>query len=61
MPQEKELGGPVYDVKYHEENAIIRFGRDVERQWKENDQRFSKIMAPRGSHVWYVLQIQSYC
>ena len=52
MPQEKELGGPVYDVIYQAGNAIIRFGRDVERQWKENDQRFSMTMAPKGSHIW---------
>jgi collagenase-like PrtC family protease len=33
MPQEKELGGPVYDVLYQSGNAVtIRFGRDVERQ-----------------------------
>lgn len=53
MPQEKELGGPVYDVLYQLGNAVtIRFGRDVERQWKENDQRFSLTMVPVGSHVW---------
>ena len=53
MPQEKELGGPVYDVLYQSGNAVtIRFGRDVERQWKEHDQRFSLKMTPVGSHVW---------
>ena len=53
MPQEKELGGPVYDVLYQKGNAVIRFGRDVERQWKENDQQYSTVMmAPTGSHVW---------
>jgi hypothetical protein len=59
MPQEKELGGPVYDVAYRGGDAVIRFGRDVERQWKESDKRSSAMMAPKGSHVWYVRQIQS--
>ncbi len=52
MPQDRELGGPVYDVKYGEGTATIRFGRDVEGQWKQNDQRTSTVMAPKGSHVW---------
>mmetsp|Transcript_7151 Transcript_7151/g.12960 ORF Transcript_7151/g.12960 Transcript_7151/m.12960 type:complete len:228 (-) Transcript_7151:69-752(-) len=52
MPQDRELGGPIYDVIYNEGNAIIRFGRDFERTWKENDKHYSPAMAPKGSHVW---------
>eukprot|EP00571_Detonula_confervacea_P000488 CAMPEP_0172316690 /NCGR_PEP_ID=MMETSP1058-20130122/29104_1 /TAXON_ID=83371 /ORGANISM="Detonula confervacea, Strain CCMP 353" /LENGTH=1112 /DNA_ID=CAMNT_0013031057 /DNA_START=45 /DNA_END=3380 /DNA_ORIENTATION=- len=51
MAQERELGGPIYDVKFIEGKAAIRFGREVERQWKENDQRYP-TMTPKGSHVW---------
>lgn len=52
MPQEQELGGPIYDVKYKEGQATIRFGKDVEKQWKDNEYHYSKPMAPRGSHIW---------
>ncbi|KAL9186624.1 hypothetical protein ACHAXT_005862 [Thalassiosira profunda] len=52
MPQEPELGGPIYDVKFREGEAAIRFGREVERDWKERDRRSSIPMAPKGSHVW---------
>ena len=52
MPQDHELGGPIYDVRFREGQAAIRFGRDVEKQWKENDYRSSIPMAPKGSHVW---------
>ena len=53
MPQEKELGGPIYDaVMYDEGTVAIRFGRDVERDWMQNDKHRSTIMAPEGSHVW---------
>ena len=52
MPQEKELGGPIYDVRNEGENTAIRFGRDVERQWMENDKYTSTVMAPTDSHVW---------
>ena len=52
MPQEKELGGPIYDaVMYDEGTVAIRFGRDVERDWLQNDKHRS-LMAPEGSHVW---------
>jgi hypothetical protein len=52
MPQEKELGGPIYDVKYFQGDARIRFGKDVERKWKESEFHNSMPMAPKGSHVW---------
>src|SRR5210317_455735 len=55
MPQEKELGGPIYDVRLFEDyTAAIKFGRDVERQWMENDKRRTsqQLMAPAGAHVW---------
>ena len=55
MPQEKELGGPIYDVRLFEDDTVaIRFGRDVERQWMENDNRRTsqQLMAPAGAHVW---------
>ncbi|KAL7536993.1 hypothetical protein ACHAXR_007521 [Thalassiosira sp. AJA248-18] len=51
MPQEQELGGPIYDVKYQDGKAAIRFGREIERQWKKND-NYNSIMAPLGSHIW---------
>ena len=52
MPQEKELGGPIYDaVMYDEGTVAIRFGRDVEKDWMQNDKHRS-LMAPEGSHVW---------
>lgn len=52
MPQEQELGGPIYDVIYKQDQAIIKFGRDVERQWKEYDYHNIISMAPKRSHVW---------
>ena len=52
MPQHKELGGPIYDVTFKDGLAVIRFGREVEREWQENDRCRSTIMAPKGSHVW---------
>ena len=51
MPQEQELGGPIYDVKYRGGEAIVKFGRDVERQWRGNDRRGPMPMAPAGSHI----------
>lgn len=52
MPQEHELGGPIYDVIYKQDQAIIKFGRDVEKQWKENDYHNTMPMVPKNSHVW---------
>ena len=66
MPQEEELGGPIYDIqtiteKSESENqiVIIRFGRNVEKKWKLSDDKFkSKFshnvtpLAPPGAHVW---------
>ena len=54
MPQEEELGGPIYDVRWNarDGNADIRFGREVEHRWMDNDRRSRLKMAPRGAHVW---------
>ena len=52
MPQEQELGGPIYDVKYKDGQAAIRFGREVEIQWKENEYHTKLPLAPKGAHVW---------
>eukprot|EP00804_Cyclotella_cryptica_P017395 CCRYP_016631-RD/>CCRYP_016631-RD protein AED:0.05 eAED:0.08 QI:0/1/0.83/1/1/1/6/2324/1131 len=49
MPQEEELGGPVYEVKWIDsKDGIIslRFGRDVERRWIENDEAVLRGKAP---------------
>ncbi|KAL7554652.1 hypothetical protein ACHAWF_018258, partial [Thalassiosira exigua] len=53
-PQEEELGGPIYDVTLRDDGrAVVRFGRDVERRWKDNDRkRRAAPLAPRGAHVW---------
>lgn len=41
MPQEDELGGPVYSLKWNSREGLakIGFGRDVERRWIEHDKR----------------------
>ena len=51
MPQEQELGGPIYDVLYKHDQAAIRFSKDVERIWRDNDY-YNSPMAPKGSHIW---------
>lgn len=53
-PQDEELGGPIYDVWWNarDSTAAIKFGREVEKQWMDNDRRLRQIMAPKGSHVW---------
>ncbi|KAL7519505.1 hypothetical protein ACHAWX_004257 [Stephanocyclus meneghinianus] len=67
MPQEEELGGPVYEVQWIDsKDGIIslRFGRDVERRWMENDEAVLRGKAPptyyksgasRGSSVSMVM------
>ena len=64
MPQDEELGGPIYDLQTNREGLVkIRFGKNVERRWRENDARAMHgrsgyrssppvFMAPKGSHVW---------
>ena len=54
MPQDEELGGPIYDVRWNarDGNVDIRFGREVEKRWMDNDRRSRQKMAPEGSHVW---------
>jgi collagenase-like PrtC family protease len=54
MPQDEELGGPIYDVRWNARDgtADIRFGREVEKRWVDSDRRSRQIMAPKGSHVW---------
>ncbi|KAL7463437.1 hypothetical protein ACHAXS_003802 [Conticribra weissflogii] len=39
MPQEEELGGPVYNLKWNSREGLakIGFGRDVQRRWIEHD------------------------
>jgi len=54
MPQDEELGGPIYDVRWNARDATadIRFGREVEHRWMDNDRRSRQKMAPNGAHVW---------
>lgn len=54
MPQDEELGGPIYDVRWNSRDATadIRFGREVEHRWMDNDRRSRQKMAPNGAHVW---------
>ena len=52
MPQQEELGGPIYDVKYKEDLAFIKFGKSVENMWRSNEHHKSMPMAPNGAHVW---------
>ncbi|KAL7451261.1 hypothetical protein ACHAWC_003084 [Mediolabrus comicus] len=53
-PQEEELGGPIYDVKWNARDgvAVVKFGRDVEKRWMDKDRRSRHKMAPKGSHIW---------
>ena len=60
MPQEIELGGPIFKVGSFSEDGdvVIRFGRDVERNWKKTDESSKRgigtreLLAPIGAHVW---------
>eukprot|EP00956_Cyclotella_meneghiniana_P035407 scaffold114528_cov45-Cyclotella_meneghiniana.AAC.1 len=52
MPQQEELGGPIYDVKYKEDLAFIKFGKGVEKMWKDDEYHNSMPFAPKGAHVW---------
>jgi putative protease len=50
MPQEEELGGPIYDVKWNnsDKTVEIRFGRDVERRWEDNDDAVANGRTPQS-------------
>lgn len=60
MPQEFELGGPVFDVKEnYDGTVVVRFSKAVEKEWKKKDdaarkgvRESKKPLAPPGSHVW---------
>jgi hypothetical protein len=54
MAQEQELGGPIYEVSFRHKQgqAVIRFSKDVEKQWADHDYYNSMSLAPKGSHVW---------
>jgi collagenase-like PrtC family protease len=59
MPQEEELGGPIFDIQDLEDgNVVIYFGREVQKRWKRIDDLSRKgqgsrmPLAPVGAHVW---------
>ena len=59
LPQEEELGGPIFDIKeISEDEIVMRFSRGVEKKWKHTDDESKrgfgarKPLAPRGAHVW---------
>ena len=60
MPQEEELGGPIFDIEELNQNGdiLIKFGRDVERNWRKTDDASKRgigsrePLAPEGAHVW---------
>jgi len=64
MPQEEELGGPIYDIqilppdfKSGKRVVCVHFGKNVEKQWRKLDQSYKSksnnlVMAPTGAHVW---------
>ncbi len=59
MPQEEELGGPIFDVEeLDKSNVLVRFGREVEKKWRKMDDASKrgigsrKPLAPEGAHVW---------
>lgn len=59
MPQEEELGGPIFDIQDLEDgNVVIYFGREVQKRWKRIDDLSKKgqgtrmPLAPVGAHVW---------
>lgn len=59
MPQEEELGGPIFDVEpINEWELVVRFSRGVEKKWKEVDDASKRgvgtrePLAPPGAHVW---------
>ena len=60
MPQEEELGGPIFHVEKLNGNGqiLVKFGRDVERNWRKSDDASRrgfgtrKPFAPEGAHIW---------
>jgi len=59
MPQEEELGGPIFYVEELDRNhVLIKFGREVEKKWRKTDEASKrgigsrKSLAPEGAHVW---------
>ena len=64
LAQEEELGGAIFDVIEMDSNRraggrrlVVRLSRDVERHWKEVDDRSSREhdmppLAPVGAHIW---------
>lgn len=60
MPQEEELGGPIFNVEELDQkgNILVRFGRDVEKNWRKSDEASKRgigsrtPLAPEGAHVW---------
>ncbi len=60
MPQEEELGGPLFYVEELNNNGqvLVKFGRDVEKKWRKSDDASKrgvgsrKPFAPEGAHIW---------
>lgn len=59
MPQEEELGGPIFDTEQINERELkIKFSKGVEKKWKTIDGASRrgigtrKPLAPTGAHVW---------
>ncbi len=59
MPQEEELGGPIFDVQHLQDGTtLVRLSNGVEKQWKKTDDASrrglgSRVpLAPTGAHVW---------
>mmetsp|Transcript_8059 Transcript_8059/g.12618 ORF Transcript_8059/g.12618 Transcript_8059/m.12618 type:complete len:964 (-) Transcript_8059:182-3073(-) len=59
MPQEEELGGPIFDVEQiNESELIVKFSKGVEKKWKAIDDASRrgigtrKPLAPAGAHLW---------
>jgi len=59
MPQEEELGGPLFDVQDMDDGTtLLRFSNGVEKVWKNTDDASRrgmgsrKPLAPPGAHIW---------
>ena len=59
MPQEQELGGPLFDVQDMDDGTtLLRFSNGVEKEWKNTDDASRrglgsrKPLAPPGAHIW---------
>ena len=59
MPQEQELGGPIFDVQdMMDGTMIVHFSNGVEKGWKNTDDESRRglgsrtPLAPPGAHVW---------